>query len=139
MRPPQNFPLFTRALLPCVLTGFFASIVNGVYMIFYRDITQFMPAIEFNFLSIPLVTMVMFIVLGLIFFLFVRYINLTAFFIAFIIIIVAGIAITALLHGNPGETPFYGDHGLIAGFLAINGLLGITLLPYLYKHPKIFI
>jgi len=139
MRPPKDFPLFTKALLACVLTGFFASIANGVYMIFYRAVTRFMPAVAFNFLSIPLVTMIVFIALGVIFFMFVRYFNSSAFIIALIIITVGCVAIATLLNGHPSAPAFSGNHGLIAGFVIISGLLSITLLPYFYKHPRIFI
>ena len=139
MRRPENVPLFTKALLSCVLTGFFASIINGAYMIFYRAVTRFMPAVAFNFLSIPLVTMIVFIVLGVIFFMFLRYINSTAFTIALIIITIGCIAIATLLNGHPNAPAFSGNHGLIAGFVLISGLLSVTLLPYLYKHPKMFI
>ncbi|HEY2726757.1 MAG TPA: hypothetical protein VGI61_06265 [Parafilimonas sp.] len=139
MKRPENVPLFTKALLSCVLTGLAATIANGLYNILFRSITRYEPAMEFNFFSIPLVTMVVFIVLGVIFFLFVKYLNRTAFTIALIILIIAGIAITTLLHGDPNESALYGNHGLIAGFILISGLLSLTLLPYLYKHPKMFI
>ena len=51
----------------------------------------------------------------------------------------AGIAITVFLHGTASESAFYGNHGLIAGFIAISGILALTLLPYLYNHPRTFI
>lgn len=40
---------------------------------------------------------------------------------------------------RPEHAPLYGNHGLIAGFSLLSGLFGVTLLPYLYNHPKIFI
>ena len=139
MKRPENVPLFTKALLSCVLTGFVASIANGLYSILFRGVTHYMPAIEFNFLSIPLTTMVVFIVLGVLFFVFVKYFNRTAFYITLFILMVAFIAITTLLHSDKSEAPLYGNHGLIAGFILINGILGLTLLPYLYNHPRKFI
>src|ERR1044072_4285422 len=121
MKRPENVPLFTKALLSCVLTGFAASIINGAYDIFFRGITQYMPAVEFNFLSIPLTTMVVFIVLGLIFFLFLKYLSTTAFNITLFILVIAFIAITVFLHSDASEPALYGNHGLIAGFVLING------------------
>ena len=64
MKRPENVPLFTKALLSCVLTGIAATLINGLYDILFRGITHYEPAVEFNFLSIPLTTMVIFIVLG---------------------------------------------------------------------------
>lgn len=139
MKRPETVPLFTKALLSCVLTGLAATIANGLYDILFRSITNYLPAVEFNFLSIPLITMIVFVVLGLIFFVFVRYFNKTAFTITLIVLMSACIAITALLHSDASESAFYGNHGLIAGFILIAGLLGLTLLPYLYNHPKLFI
>lgn len=139
MKRPDNVPLFTKALLSCVLTGIAATIVNGLYDIIFRGITRYMPAVEFNFLSIPLVTMIVFIVLGLLFFLFVKYLSKTAFKITLVILMLAGIAITVFLHGTANGSAFYGNHGLIAGFIAISGILALTLLPYLYNHPRSFI
>ena len=69
MKRPENVPLFTKALLSCVLTGIAATIVNGLYDIIFRGLRVICLRIEFNFLSIPLVTMILFIVLGLLFFL----------------------------------------------------------------------
>jgi hypothetical protein len=70
---------------------------------------------------------------------FVRYISSSAFFIALIIITIGCIAIATLLNGHPNTPAFSGNHGLIAGFVLISGVLSVTLLPYLYKHPRIFI
>lgn len=139
MKRPDSVPLFSKALLSSVLTGIAATIINGVYDIIFRAITRYLPAKEFNFFSIPLATMIVFIVLGVIFFLFVKFINKTAFSIALIIIMIACICITAFLHANTSEPALYGNHGLIAGFILISGLLALTLLPYLYNHPKIYI
>ena len=139
MKRPENVPLFTKALLSCVLTGIAATLINGLYDILFRGITHYEPAVEFNFLSIPLTTMVLFIVLGLIFFLFIKYLSRTAFNITLFILMIAGIAITVFLHSDRTESALYGNHGLIAGFLLINGILSLTLLPYLYSHPRKFI
>jgi hypothetical protein len=139
MKRPENVPLFTKALLSCVLTGIAATVINGLYDILFRGITHYEPAVEFNFLSIPLTTMVIFIILGVIFFLFVKYLSRTAFYITLFILMIAFIAITVFLHSDPSESPLYGNHGLIAGFVLINGILSLTLLPYLYKHPRTFI
>ena len=98
-----------------------------------------MPAEEFNFLSIPLTTMIVFIILGIMFFVFVKYLSKTAFKITLLILMIAFIAITVFLHSDASEPALYGNHGLIAGFVVINGILALTLLPYLYNHPRMFI
>jgi hypothetical protein len=139
MKRPENVPLFTKALLSCVLTGLAATIANGLYDILFRSITRYRPAMEFNFFSIPLITMIVFIILGLIFFLFVRYLGGTAFKITLVILMIVCISITAFLHSDTSEPALYGNHGLVAGFILISGILALTLLPYLYHHPKIFI
>lgn len=139
MKRPENVPLFTKALLSCVLTGIVATIANGLYDILFRSVTHYLLSVEFNFFSIALATMVTFIILGLIYFLFLRYLNGKAFSITLIIVMIICVAITAFLHSDGNESAFYGNHGLIAGFIIVSGLLALTLLPYLYHHPRIFI
>ncbi len=139
MKRPETVPLFTKALLSCVLTGLAATIANGLYDILFRSVTHYLPAVEFNFVSIPIITMLVFVILGLIFFLFVKYSTKNAFLITLIIIMIACILITSFMHSGTGKSAFYGDYGLITGFIIISGLFGLTLLPYLYNHPRSFI
>lgn len=139
MRRPEEIPIFSKALLAGALTGVAASIINGIYDIIFRGITGFMPAIAFNFVSIPLLSMIVLTVLGLLFFVFIKYFNTTAFIIVILLLIIAVIMLTAFSRSTINESAFYGDHGLISGFVVLSGLLAVTLLPYLYQHPKLFI
>jgi len=139
MRRPDHIPRFSRALLAGALTGLVATVVNLIYNLVFRSITRFMPDEEFNFFSITLASMIVLVLIGILFFVFLKYINSTAFFILLVILIIGCICITAFSHMNAGESAFYGDHGLVAGFILLSGILALTLLPYLYLHPKLFI
>jgi hypothetical protein len=139
MKRPEHVPAFSKALLAGALTGLAATIANMVYDVIFRSITQYMPAMEFNFFSIPLASMIALTIIGMVFFLFTRYFNYKAFIITLVVVIIALVLTTAFFHSNANEPAFYGNHGLIAGFIIISGLLSLTLLPYLFRHPKIFI
>lgn len=139
MRRPEQIPVFSKSLLAGALTGVAASIINGIYDIIFRGVTGFMQAEAFNFLSIPLLSMLVLTVTGLLLFVFIKYLNITAFIIVILLLIVAVILLIAFSHSNVDEPAFYGNHGLIAGFAVLSGLLAATLLPYFYMHPQLFI
>ena len=144
MRRPDHIPRFSKALLAATLTGLIAAMANIIYNLIFRSITRYVPDEEFNFFSITLAAVLILIITGLMFFLFLKYLSIKAFIITLIIVMIACVmiacvCITAFLHANPNESAFYGNHGLIAGFILISGLLALTALPYLYNHPKLFI
>ena len=139
MKRPEHIPMFSKALLAGALTGLAATVINIVYDIIFRSITRYMPPEEFNFFSITFASMIVLTIIGMLLFVFVKYFNKTAFLAAIIVIVIACVCITAFIHSNTNESVFYGNHGLIAGFAILSGLLSLTLLPYLYNHPKIFI
>ncbi len=139
MKRPDHVPTFSKALLSGALTGLAVAVLNIIYNVIFRGITRYLPSEEFNIVSIALGSVIILMLLGMLFFLFIKYVNVTAFVIAVIILIIGCICITAFVHANPSEPAFYGNHGLIAGFLFISGLLALTLMPYLYNHPKLYI
>lgn len=139
MKRPNQPPAFSKALLSGALTGIIAAVINIVYDIVFRSITRYLPAEEFNFFSITIASMIILVVMGILFFLFIRYLSAAAFTIALSVIIITCICITVFLHSDKSEPALYGNHGLIAGFTLLSGLLALTLLPYFYKHPKIYI
>lgn len=139
MDAPQKIPAFSKALLAGALTGLAATVANMVYDVAFRGITQYYPAEEFNFFSITLASIIVSMLVGMLFYVFIKNFGKTAFFIALSIIIIACVCITALVHADKTEAAFFGNHGLIAGFVIISGILSLTLLPYLFNHPKIFI
>jgi len=139
MKRPEYIPMFSKALLAGALTGLAATVVNIAYDIIFRSITEYIPAEEFNFLSIIFASMLVLTMVGLLFYVFIKNFGKTAFTISLLTVIIACVCITAFLHGNSNEPAFYCNHGLIAGFIILSGILSVTLLPYLYDHPKLFL
>ena len=139
MRRPEAVPSFSKALLAGALTGLVAAVVNIVFDIIFRGITRYLPAEEFNFFSITFASMIVLVLMGLLFFVINKYLTATVFTVVILIIVIGVAIITGLSRSSINEPAFYGNHGLIAGFTVLSGLLSITLLPYLYRHPKIFI
>ena len=139
MRQPDNVSTFSKALLAGALTGIVAAILNSVYSIIFRSITRYFPAEEFGFFQIIFASIIVLIVIGIIYYGIVKIAGPATFAIVLIVLAAAAVCITAFVHANKTETAFYGNHGLIAGFTIICGILALTLMPYLYRHPKIFI
>ena len=139
MRRPDSISTFSKALLAGALTGIVAASVNSVYSIIFRSITRYFPAEEFGFFQIIFASVIVLILIGILYYSIIKMFSTIAFAIILIILVIAVVCITAFVHANKSETAFYGNHGLIAGFTIISGILSLTLLPYLYRHPKIFI
>ncbi len=132
MRGPDRVSTFSKALLAGALTGIAAAILNCVYNIIFRGITRYFPAEEFCFFQIIFASVIVLILIGILYYGLIKNAGSTVF-------AIVAVCITAFVHANKSETAFYGNHGLIAGFSIISGILALTLLPYLYKHPRIFI
>ena len=139
MERPNYIPTFSKALLAGALTGLAATVANLIYNLVFRSIVHYTPDEEFNFFSITLSSMLVLTLIGMLFFVFVKYMSSKAFVVTVSIIVIAVVCITAFLHADPNETAFYGNHGLIAGFVIISGIFACTLLPYLYNHSKLFL
>jgi hypothetical protein len=139
MKEPEYFPAFSKAMLAGALTGIAATLINVIYDVVFRSITNYQPAAWFNFFSITLTTMIVLTLTGMFFYLFAKNNSFKSYDVAVAVIVVAVTCLTAFLHSDKSQAAFYGNHGLVAGFVILNGILALTLLPYLFRHPKIFL
>ena len=139
MKRPERIPTFSKALLAGALTGIAATVINMIYDVVFRSITNYEPAAWFNFFSITISSVLVLMLTGMFFYLFARNNSFKTYEVAIIIIVIAVIAITAFLHSDKSQPVFYGNHGLVAGFTVLSGILALTLLPYLFRHPKLFL
>ncbi len=139
MKEPEYFPAFSKALLAGALTGMAATLINVIYEVIFRSITNYEPAAWFNFFSITFATMIVLTLTGMFFYLFAKSNSFKTYDVAIAIIVIAVICTTAFLHSDKSQAAFYGNHGLVAGFVILSGILALTLLPYLFRHPKLFL
>ncbi len=139
MKRPEYIPAFSKALLAGALTGFPATIINMIYDVVFRSITNYEPAGWFNFFSITFASFIVLTLTGIFFYLFARNNNFKSYDVAIGVIVITAICITVFLHTDKSQNAFYGNHGLIAGFVTLSGILALTLLPYLFRHPKLFL
>jgi hypothetical protein len=139
MKRPEHISTFSKALLAGALTGLAATVINMIYDIVFRSITNYVPDEWFNFFSITFSTVIVLTLTGMFFYLFAKHNSFKSYDVAMIIIAVAAICITAFFHADKSEAMFYGNHGLVAGFVVVSCILAVTLLPYLFKHPKLFL
>ncbi|HEX5155237.1 MAG TPA: hypothetical protein VFW07_27535 [Parafilimonas sp.] len=139
MKRPERIPMFSKALLAGALTGIAATIINMIYDVVFRSITDYEFAAWFNFYTISFASILVLMITGMFFYLFARNNSFKSYDVAIVIIVIAVVAITALLHSDKSQSAFYGNHGLVAGFAVLSGILALTLLPYLFRHPKLFL
>ena len=139
MKRPEHIPTFSKALLAGTLTGIIATMINVIYEVIFRSITNYEPAAWFNFFSITFASVLVLMLTGMFFYLFARSNSFKSYDVAIAVIVIASVCITAFLHSDKSQTAFYGNHGLVAGFVILSGILALTLLPYLFRHPKLFL
>lgn len=139
MNRPEHIPIFPKALLAGTLTGLAATVTNIIYDVVFRSITNYVPDGWFNFFSITFASVLVLTLTGMFFYLFAKNSSFKTYDVAITIIAIAAICITVFLHADKGQGLFYGNHGLVAGFVALSCILAITLLPYLFRHPKLFL
>ena len=139
MKRPEHIPMFSKALLAGALTGLAATLINMIYDVVFRSITNYVPDGWFNFFSITFASMIVLTLTGMFFYLFAKSSSFKTYDLAIGIIVIAVICITGFLHTDKSQAAFYGNHGLVAGFVTFNGILALTLLPYLFRHPKLFL
>lgn len=139
MKRPERIPMFSKALLAGALTGMAATVANMIYDVVFRSITDYELAAWFNFYTITFSSILVLMVTGIFFYLFARSNSFKTYDVAIVIIVIGVIAATALLHSDKSQSAFHGNHGLVAGFVVLSGILALTLLPYLFRHPKLFL
>lgn len=132
---------FSKTLLTGVFAGIIATCVNLVYNFIYRGMEGFYPSEIINVSSVIFVTMIVFVVGALAYFMlrnFTKQGNL-------IYIVVFGV-LTILclyfsLHVNRSNHPLEITQfrGLLFGTTALTGVMLAVLLPYLSKHPEFYI
>jgi uncharacterized membrane protein YjfL (UPF0719 family) len=130
---------FSRALLTGVFVGFVTTIICLVFNIIYRDSTGFTPAEIINVSSIIFGINLIFVVIGMVYHVFLKFIRKgEVFFIAVFALITAFLiwkAEGAIRSDNYQVTLQF--RGLLAGIIIISGIGASVLIPFLF-HDKRF-
>lgn len=130
--------LFSGTLLTGVFAGFAGTIICLAFNIFYRDETGYLPSVLINVSSLIFAVNILFVIIGLVYFLCVRYLPKGDIFFAalFILLTIVCLFLTAGAHRSDDAVVNHQFKGLLSGILIILGLCTVAM-PLLY-HSKGF-
>ena len=140
MYNPATSPTFSKSILAGLLTGIIAAFLNLIYMIVYRESTEFAKDNIVMPLTIFLGFPILMVLGGMAYFLLQKHLHSgTTWFkviclVGMIALLIITIQDTRL---NPGVL-LSGARGLFLGMITITFLLATFLIPYLAKHSKIY-
>jgi len=135
-----NSTTFSKSLLAGFLTGIIAALLNLVYMIIYRESTDYAADLIVMPLTIFIGFPILMAMAGSAYFLLQKHLlsGTTWFiiicFIGMIALLTVTILDTRLNHG----ILLSGARGLFLGMVIITSLLAAFLIPYLARHSKIY-
>jgi len=124
---------FSRSLLAGIVCGILAAILNLVYTVYYRKVTDFTGYKVVEPLLIFIAFPLLFVIAGFIFFEMVENIRKGRLYFTVLSLVMMAIA---LIFGLRQLERGIGD--LLFGITLITGLIVSLLLPFLATHPKIF-
>jgi len=124
---------FSRSLLAGIVCGILAAILNLVYTVYYRKVTDFTGYKVVEPLLIFIAFPLLFVIAGFIFFEMVENIRKGRLYFTVLSLVMMAIA---LIFGLRQLERGIGD--LLFGIILITGLIVSLLLPFLATHPKIF-
>jgi len=131
---------FSKSLLAGLLTGILAAFLNLLYIIVYRESTNFAIDLIIMPLTIFIGYPILMVLAGVAYFLLQKHLHLGAIWfmgicmIGMISLFIVSIRDTRMNHG----ALLSGARGLFLGMLIISFLLAAFLIPYLARHSKIY-
>ena len=130
--------VFSGALLTGVFAGFAGTIICLAFNIIYRDDTGFLPSAIINVSSLIFAVNILFVIIGLIYFLCLRYLPGGDVFFegVFILLTVICLLMTAGVHRSDNAVINHQFKGLMSGVIIILGISAAAM-PVLY-HNKSF-
>ena len=130
--------LFTSTLLTGVFAGFVGTVVCLAFNIIYRDDTGFLPSAIINVSSLIFAVNILFVFIGLIYFLCLRYLPRGDVFFEglFILLTVVLLLMTAGAHRSDDAVVNHQFKGLMSGVIIILGICSAAM-PVMY-HNKSF-
>ena len=134
-------PSFSNSLLSGLLTGIIAALLNLVYVIVYRESTNFGSDLVVMPLTIFIGFPILMVLAGSAYYLFRKHLHLGAkwfmiiCFISMIVLLILTLQDTRMNNG----ALLTGARGLFLGMVVITFLLAAFLIPYLARHSKIYL
>jgi len=129
-----------RCLLAGLLTGIIAAVIVSIFNVVYRRETDLIAYAVVMHLSIFMAFPLFHLISGGFYFLFIEHLRKGT--LIFIIVMLLGTVISALITtyaGNRSDPTVEAFRGLLVGLEIIGGLLAAFLIPYLVRHPTLFL
>jgi hypothetical protein len=132
----EHHSVFFKAMMTGLFVGIIDTLICLGYNIFYRYESGFFPSEIINVSSIIFMVNLLMLVVGLVYFCFLKFAGGNTVYVIFIL------ALTAFLAWKSATLVRFGDshmdggfHGLLTGMVLILGI-SASLIPVLYNHEK---
>ena len=138
MQQEHHFSLFTRALLAGVFAGFVGTVICLIYNVVYRGESGYTPSALINVSSLIFAVNLLFVVIGLIYFVFLRYVpqgNLL-FIVLFLVLTLFCLLETSGVHRSDIAADNAHFKVLLSGVIIILGTSAAVLMPWSYNDKR---
>lgn len=127
----------SKAILTSVFVGFFATIVCLIYNIIFRESTGYLPADFINVSSLIFAVNLIFLIVGLLYFVFFNFIKKGDLFFEILFGLLTAFCIWEAAHAHMENSPVLTKEFriLLIGTIIIMGI-GIELVPLLFHNKK---
>jgi hypothetical protein len=140
MKTPGPPITFGRCLLAGLLTGIISALIVSIFNVIYRRETELIAYAVVMHLSIFMAFPFFHLVSGGFYYLFIEHLRKGT--LIFVVVMLVGTVISALITeyaGNRSDPTVEAFRGLLVGLEIIGGVLGAILIPYLVRHPSLFL
>jgi hypothetical protein len=134
---PMEGGLFSGALLTGVFAGFAGTIICLAFNIIYRDDTGFLPSAIINVSSLIFAVNLLFVIIGLIYFVCLRYLPKgdIAFEAIFLLLTLFCLLETAGIHRSDDAVVNHQFKGLLSGVIIILGICCVAM-PVMFHNKR---
>ncbi len=131
---------FSKCVLAGLAVGITGAVLNIIYNTVYREVTEYSFSEIINAYSLTLGTSLLLLLIGMLYYVLDKTMKKGSVVFTALFIVITAICILLTLRNAGSDTiNDNGAKGLYLGLEIIMGVLIAFLLPYLAKHPKIYI
>jgi hypothetical protein len=133
----EQHSVFFNAMMTGLFVGIIDTLICLIYNIFYRSYTGYFPSAIINVSSIIFMVNLIGLIIGLLFFVFVKSFKGGEGVFGVFILLVSGLLVWKLFGSHPFDDARLDDgfHRLLGGIIIILGL-SAACIPFLYKNKK---
>lgn len=131
---------FSKCVLAGLVVGIIGAVLSIIYNSVYRELTEYSFSEIINIYSLTLGISLLLLLIGMLYYVLDKAIKKGSSVFTLLFIIVTALCVfLTLRNAGSGTINDHGAKGLYIGLELIMGVLIAFLLPYLARHPKIYI